>query len=86
MRDLADLVAAGEPLRSPQPHLPAPPLPAGGVSPRCAYRVPRSYARSQPTSRPELYEFNLVNPEPVIRLGQDHACARLAWNLYRKTG
>jgi hypothetical protein len=31
MRDLADLVAAGEPLRSPQPHLLAPPLLAGDV-------------------------------------------------------
>jgi hypothetical protein len=28
--------------------------------PRCAYRMPSSYARSQPTSRPELYEFSLV--------------------------
>lgn len=30
--------------------------------PRCAYRIP-SYARSQPTSRPELYEFILVSIE-----------------------
>jgi hypothetical protein len=32
---------------------------AGVYPPRCAYRIPRSYARSQPTSRPKLYEFNL---------------------------
>jgi hypothetical protein len=28
--------------------------------PHCAYRMPRSYARNQPTSRPELYQLNLV--------------------------
>ena len=33
---------------------------AGVYPPRCAYRIPRSYARSQPTSRPKLCEFNLV--------------------------
>ena len=33
---------------------------AGVYPPRCAYRMPRSYAHRQPTSRPELYEFNLV--------------------------
>ena len=32
---------------------------AGVYPPRCAYRIPRSYARSQPTSRPKLCEFNL---------------------------
>ena len=40
-------------------------LPAGGwrcrAPPRCAYRMPRSYSGSQPTSRPDLYEFNLVS-------------------------
>ena len=60
MRDLADLAAAGEPLRSLQPHLLAPPLPAGGVP--APLRIPRSYARSQPTSRSELYEFSLGKP------------------------
>jgi len=34
--------------------------PAGVYPPRCAYRMPRSYARSQPTSRADLYEFMLV--------------------------
>src|SRR5260221_461697 len=32
---------------------------AGVYPPRCAYRIPRSYARKQPTSRPDLYEFTL---------------------------
>ena len=34
--------------------------PAGVYPPRCAYRMPRSYARKPPTSRPGLYEFILV--------------------------
>jgi hypothetical protein len=34
---------------------------AGVYPPRCAYRMPRSYARSQPTSRADLYEFILVS-------------------------
>lgn len=29
--------------------------------PRCAYRMSRSYVRSQPTSRADLYEFILVS-------------------------
>lgn len=34
---------------------------SAGVYPhRCTYRMPRSYAASQPASRPELYEFILV--------------------------
>jgi len=33
---------------------------AGVYPPRCAYRMPRSYAASQPASRPDLYEFILV--------------------------
>src|SRR5512135_2272418 len=36
---------------------------AGVYPPRCAYRMHWSYARNQPTSRPELYEFILCNPE-----------------------
>src|SRR6266852_1450092 len=32
---------------------------AGVYPPRCAYRISRSYARNQPTSRPDLYEFIL---------------------------
>ena len=32
---------------------------AGVYPPRCAYRISPSYARNQPTSPPELYEFNL---------------------------
>src|SRR6516225_9437325 len=34
---------------------------AGVYPPRCAYRMHPSYARSQPTSPPELYEFSLVS-------------------------
>jgi hypothetical protein len=33
---------------------------AGGYPPRCAYRMPRSYARSRAASQPDLYEFILV--------------------------
>src|SRR6266567_1868837 len=40
---------------------------AGVYPPRCAYRIPRSYAREQPTSRPDLYEFNLVRRQGSIR-------------------
>jgi hypothetical protein len=35
--------------------------------PRCAYRMPRSYARKQPTSRPNLYEFILVTKEYISK-------------------
>ena len=35
--------------------------------PRCAYRMPRSYVGSQPTSRADLYEFILVSDRPVDR-------------------
>src|SRR5882724_909346 len=34
---------------------------AGVYPPRCAYLMPRSYARNQPASRPDLYEFILVS-------------------------
>ena len=34
---------------------------AGVYPPRCAYRMHWSYARNQPTSRPELYEFILCS-------------------------
>ena len=34
---------------------------AGVYPPRCAYRMSWSYARSQPTSRPALYELILVS-------------------------
>ena len=54
MRDLADRVAAGEPPGGLQPQ-PLPPLLLAGVyPPRCAYRILRSYAHSQPTSRPRV--------------------------------
>src|SRR6516225_6213508 len=33
---------------------------AGVYPPRCAYRMPRSYASKQPASRPDLYEFILI--------------------------
>jgi hypothetical protein len=57
VRDLADPVAAGEPLSCLQPQqLTPPPL---GRDVHAPLRMP-SYARSQPTSRPELYEFILV--------------------------
>ena len=38
---------------------------AGVYPPRCAYRMSRSYARSQPTSRPALYELILVSAPPA---------------------
>src|SRR5215470_12582958 len=34
---------------------------AGVYPPRCAYRMPRSYASPGPASRPDLYEFSLVS-------------------------
>ena len=46
---------------------------AGVYPPRCAYRMPWSYSGSQPTSRPELYEFILVS----IEAGYDAALKAL---------
>jgi hypothetical protein len=40
--------------------------------PRCAYRMYWSYARSQPTSRPKLYEFILVSVAYIAAL--DNSC------------
>jgi hypothetical protein len=45
---------------------------AGVYPPRCAYRIPRSYACSQPTSRLKLYEFKVVS--------------RAVWRLQRRRG
>ncbi len=58
--DLAGRVAAGEPLSCLQPQPPRRCCSAGVYPPRSAYRMPRSYAGSQPTSRAEIYEFILV--------------------------
>jgi len=55
--DLADLVAAAEPRRGLQPQLLTPLLLGGRVP--APLRLPRSYAREQPMSRPDLCEFNL---------------------------
>jgi hypothetical protein len=61
VRDLLDHIAAGEPSGCLKPYLLAPLLLGGPVPPRCAYRMPRSYAGNQPTSPPQLYQFILVS-------------------------
>ena len=50
--------------------------PAGVYPPRCAYRMIPSYARNQPTSRPELYELILVGPGNSWRPGLPGTRAR----------
>jgi hypothetical protein len=58
--DLGDPVAAGEPPAGCSRSRSRRCCSAGVYPPRCAYRMPRSYAHRQPTSRSKLYEFNLV--------------------------
>ena len=69
MRDLADRVAAGNRPAASSRSRSRRCCSAGVYPPRCAYRIPRSYARSQPTSRPELYQFNLVKCSPTREPG-----------------
>src|SRR5258708_5587597 len=52
---------------------------AGVYPPRCAYRIPRSYARKQPTSRPDLYEFTLVTGAARNHLLSSRPPPRLAF-------